>query len=194
MPQNVDVLLGMALAHAKIGDGETLRVSSLDFAHAYKNAGVAQDQLEFATAVLSDHEGNPTMATLRTQPFGSRRAPANWARVATFLRFVSRGIFGAWLGNFVGDCYCVGPRYTVASSLWVLRELCTLLGIELSHSKEQSPTSTMGILGETIRVGREEVTSELTPQRCSDYLTLRRNVIRKNNLPPAADAKIRGKL
>ena len=194
IPQNLDVLLGMALVHADHWGEETLRVFSLDFAHAYKHVGVAVDQLDFATVVLADTEGNPMMATLRTQPFGSRRAPANWARVTTFLQFVLRKVFGVWLGIFVDDCYCVEPQGTITSSLWVVRELCAILGLELAHAKEKAPCTTIDILGAAIKLTHEDVTAQLTDQRRSDYLTLLRNVLRKNNLSPAAAAKIRGKL
>ena len=104
IPQNLDTFLGMALAHAHAGSVGNLRAFSLDFAHAYKHVGVAANQLDFATIVLCGPGGNPMMATLRTQPFGPSRAPANWARVTAFLQFVIRKLFWAWLGIFVDDC------------------------------------------------------------------------------------------
>ena len=49
-------------------------------------------QLGFSTIALSDPEGNPSMAKLRTQLFSPTRAPANWARVTAFSKFDQREI------------------------------------------------------------------------------------------------------
>ena len=140
--------------------------------------------------VSADPDGNPMMANLRTQPFGRRRAPANWARVATFLQFVKREIFVLWIGVFVDDCFRAESQSTIASSLWVVRELCSLLGLELAHPKEQPPCDVIDLLGATVRFGRNEVTAELTKLKRNEYVAFLKNVIRKNNLRPAMAAKI----
>ena len=76
---------------------------SIDFAHAYKHVGAESDRLDFATVVLRDPSRNRTMATLKTQPPGSSRSPANWARLAEFIQFAVRRLFLVWMGVFVGN-------------------------------------------------------------------------------------------
>ena len=116
-----------------IGDGPNLRDGagcgnfersrSLYYAHAYKNAGAAADQLDFPTVVQGAPNGNPTMSTLRTRTFGPRRAPSKWARATTSIQFALRMVFGVWLGIFYGDCYFDEPQCAVDAPLWVAREI-----------------------------------------------------------------------
>ena len=194
IPENLDTFLGMALTRAEAGSSTGLRAFSVDFAHAYKHVGVAADQLDFATIVLGDPDGNAMMASLRTQPFGSIRSPANWARLTSFVQFVLRKVFMVWLGVFVDDCYCVEPQSTITTALWVTRELCSLLGLELAPDKEQPPTQALTLLGASIQLGDRCVTASLAEKRKTDYTALLKNILRRNSLSPAAAAKIRGKL
>ena len=59
----------------------------VDCARAYKHVGIgpAKEFLPYTT--LTDEEGNLFCAELKTQSFGSRCAPCNWARVAGILEF-----------------------------------------------------------------------------------------------------------
>lgn len=77
-----------------------MQMSPLDFSRAYKHVGIADGQLDFATIALCDDKGAPHMATLHTQPFGSGRAPANWARATNFLQFALQNLFEVWMGIF----------------------------------------------------------------------------------------------
>ena len=194
IPQNLATLLGMALTHAQFRDRQNLQVFSLDFSNAYKHVGVAPDQMDFATVVLSDPNGNAMMATLRTQPIGSTRAPANWARVTSFVQFVLRKVILVWIGVFVDDCYCVEPQNTIASALWVTRELCALLGLRLEHSKQHLPEAAVNIIGASIHLGADLVTASIAAKRVEDYVGVLKGIIRRNNLSPVAAAKIRGRL
>ena len=194
IPQNLDTLLGMALTHTLVGTRRDLHLFSVDFAHAYKHVGVTADQMDFATAVLSGPEGVPMMETLRTQPFGPTMATANWARVTSLVQFVLQRMFLMRLGVFVDDCYCVESHETIASALWVTRERCSLLGLELERLKEQGPAASIDILEATLQLGGDLVTDSLTKQRTEDYIGLLKGIIRRKNLSPAVAAKVRGKL
>ena len=55
--------------YAPIGGG-VLDAFSLDFPRACKNVGAYVAQLDFATSILVNPDGGPTMATLRTHPIG----------------------------------------------------------------------------------------------------------------------------
>ena len=89
-PDSIGVLLSILLTPGYFGGEAGIQDWSLDFAHAYKHVVVSGDQLEFATIVLCGPEGTQCMASLGTQPFGPRLAPANWARAAKFPSFYWR--------------------------------------------------------------------------------------------------------
>ena len=104
----------MAFLH--IGCARHLQSFVLDFAHAYRHVGVASHRLDFATILLCDLQGNATVASLMTQPFGSSRAPANWARATSFVQFVLLELFNTRLGIYVDDCFGAEPVDTVQSA------------------------------------------------------------------------------
>ena len=58
------------------------------FPREYKNTPPLDGQGDFAPTVCPNLEGEPLVGRLRTQPFASARAPANWARVAEFIKFI----------------------------------------------------------------------------------------------------------
>ena len=82
-------------------EGRTLLACSVDFHRAYKHAPLLQSQGEFAKIVFAQVEGEPPVASLRTQPFGSRMAPANLGRVTQFIKFVLLKLFGTTLIAYV---------------------------------------------------------------------------------------------
>ena len=73
----------------------------------------------FASIIFAQPEGEPLVASLRTRPFGSSRAPANWARVTEFAKFALVKIFGAYLRVFVDDCFACEPSETAKSAFEV---------------------------------------------------------------------------
>ena len=139
VPQNLDVLFGMASMFTQLGCARPLKACVMDFAHAYKHVGIPASQYDFATIALPNASGAPMVASLRTQPFGPIRAPANWARVTNFVQFFSIRLCKVWLGIYVGDCFCVEPVDTIDSAGNCIRAVCALLGLELEPPKEQPP-------------------------------------------------------
>ena len=107
--KKLDVFFGMSSMFSQLGRARPLKACVMDFAHEYKQVGIPSSQLEFATIVSPDLSGTPMVASLRTQPVGSSRAPANWARVANFVQFAFRQLCNVWLGIYAEDCCCVEP-------------------------------------------------------------------------------------
>ena len=106
-----------------------LQSYSIDFAHAYKHVPILASQLEFATILVAPPDGPVCSATLRTQPFGSRRAPANWARVTQFLKWCLEQLCGIVLAVYVDDCHATEPKTTAGSALDTILQLCEILGL-----------------------------------------------------------------
>ena len=110
--------------------------------HAYKHIGVHTRSTKFAAISPSGPQGEIRPAYLNTKPFGSRRAPANWARVTQFVVvFVLKKVFRVWLGVYVDDLFCPEPELAIESARHVIKELLSLLGPELAPDKEVAARS-----------------------------------------------------
>ena len=105
IPNTLDTMFAMARAFALSWPLVTLMLTIMDSAHAYKHIGLDTDSARFAVISLANPEGRIMMAHLNTQPFGPRRAPSNWARVAQFVAFVLREIYRIWIGVYVDDVF-----------------------------------------------------------------------------------------
>ena len=110
--------------------------SALDFSHAYKNEPIPESQLEFATIIIAGPNGAPQTATLRSHPYGSRRAPANWARVAQFPKWAISAIFSIPIDVRVGDFHWSGQTSNCESALRTAKALCVLRGLALDPRKD----------------------------------------------------------
>ena len=73
IPESLDTFIALATYFKLIAPGCELQGATLDFAHAYKHVPIQEDQKEFATILLAPPSGPLKVATLRTQPFGSKR-------------------------------------------------------------------------------------------------------------------------
>ena len=165
-----------------------------DFAHAYKHVPLEVSQREFATIVFADPNGEVFYSTLRTQPFGSRPAPANWGRVAAFTKWVMIRLFACVVKIFADDCFVAEPDATVGPAFSVLLGVCDLLGLVLEHSKTKAPTDRMLLLGADIRISISDVTVTIPDRKRADIATELQMILRKNTLTPADAAKMRGRL
>ena len=97
-PQYLDTLVAHVRALAKLGVSD-FRAWSVDFPNAYKAIGLHESSLEAATICLVDPGTNvPHKARILVQPFGSRRAPANWGRVVTFIQFPAKELQALTVG------------------------------------------------------------------------------------------------
>ena len=88
-PRDLDALAAQvrALSHVGVGD---LEAWSVDFRNAYKTIASHEASNDAATVCFINPEDNkPYKARTLVQPFGRRREPANWGRVATFIQFLA---------------------------------------------------------------------------------------------------------
>ena len=102
---------------------------------------------------------------LNTQPFGSSRAPANWARMTNAFAFILLRLFTLWIAIYVDDCYTIEPDSTAESALFVLNGLAKLLGLVLAPDKQVGPTISALLLGANITLERALIRVELPELR-----------------------------
>ena len=194
IPDTLDAALALETLFEKLSPELELNSFAVDFRHAYKNIPLPTSQHELATIILAPPDGPPMKAVLKTQPFGAKRAPANWARVTAFLRWVVARLFSITLFVYVDDCFTVEPVSTVLSAFKSIQELFALFGLELEEDKEKKPTKELELLGAQILFAPGMIKATLPVNKRLKYTTELRAILARNALGPAEAAKIRGKL
>ena len=137
-PQDLDMFMVLARLQHRYG-AKKLRMWSVDFSNAYKTIGLNKASREAAHICFTNPtSGRPYKARVLVQPFGSRRAPANWGRVVTFLQFVARELLLVNTGAFVDDAFGVKEDRIATSGFLLFKQLCDLIG---PHVYEEGPTT-----------------------------------------------------
>ena len=90
-PRDLDTFMVLARLQHKYG-ASNLRMWPLGFSNAYKTIGTNEASKDVShICLLSPTNKRLRNARVLVQPFGSRRAPASWGRVVTFLQFLEGG-------------------------------------------------------------------------------------------------------
>ena len=194
VPDTLDAFLGMATYYSLIQHEPDLLAFTADFPHAYKHVGIPVRHAGFATIILAPPSGPLHVATLRTQPFGSSRAPANWGRVTRFIQFILERIFGVVIFVYVDDCFCIEVATTVQSALKCFTGVCELFGFSLSPTKSQGPTKSLQLMGAELSIFTGHVSACLPERRRIDLINDLKRIITFDQLNPAQAAKLRGRL
>ena len=139
IPESLGCFLA-AIAHfRKLSPDLATESFSLDFSHAYKHVPIIASQREFATIVMVGPDGNAYSPALRSQPFGSRRAPSNWVRVTQFPKWALSRFFKIAIAVYVDDIHGAEPLSTAKSAFLNIKAVCALFGCSLDASKESPP-------------------------------------------------------
>ena len=142
---------------------------SVDLARDDKQVCISAEQQDFATILLCDPDGVPHMASLKTQPFGSRRAPANWGRVTSFVQCVLRNVCAVWLAGFAVDCFSAEPVGNAITAIQATKEVGELLGASLSDGEEVHPCSSMLLLGAMVTIQGDTAFASLPERKLVEY-------------------------
>ena len=194
VPDSLDVFLSLATYTKSIQPECDLKAASVDFKHAYKHIGISPDQAHLATLLLAPPTGPLMTAKLRTQPFGSARAPANWRRVTNFVKWLLSLLFRINLCVYVDDCFIVECAATIQSAYDSIHSVCALLGLVLEPSKSTPPTDCIQLLGASITIRRDHISACLPVRKQNEWTDELRKILARNSLTAAQAAKIRGKL
>ena len=194
VPENLDVFFSITSFLRLAAPGCLLKCATLDFSHAYKHVPIQENQKEFATIVVAPPAGPLKIATLRTQPFGSKRAPANWPRVKNFIKWVLLTLFRIVISVYVGDIFLIETSETIDSAFTTVKMVCNQLGFVLEDSKEQTPPRSLNLLCADIMISDDTITARLPERKRNELLNELRQVLTKGTLTPAQAAKLRGRL
>ena len=194
VPETLGAFLGIAAYHKQVGPQCELLGFTLDFSHAYKHVPILAPQRDFATIMLVAPCGVPHTATLRSQPFGSRRAPANWARVTELPKWLLAEFFDISIAIYVDDIHCAEPKATCESSFLVIKAVCRLLGFELDFKKEHAPSKSFSLLGAQVTVSEGFCEASLPDRKRLATAHDLEVILKGGRLTPAQAAKVRGRL
>ena len=194
IPDALDSAITICRQFGVESPGQQLNIFTVDFKHAYKNVAVASRDLKYTSIIVAPPRGPPVACTLLVQPFGSRRAPANWGRVTRFLQHVLERLFSIHVCVFVDDVYCIEPVTTVSSAFHCVKTLCFELGLLLAADKESPPGRPANLLGTRLILFSHHLLVGVTPKRLKRLTALLDFTLYRNSLTAAAASKVRGKL
>ena len=194
IPDCIDVFLAHATFAKSILPECTLLAASVDFKHAYKHIGISADQQHLATLLIAPPFGPLVTTKLRTQPFGSARAPANWCRVTNFVKWHLALLFRINLSVYVDDCFVVEPAATIQSAFDTILSVCALLGLKLEPTKASPPNNQILLLVAQIAISHDHMTAALPLRKQNEWPGELKKMLERITLSPAQAAKIRGML
>ena len=172
-----------------------MKQRSVDFPHAYKTIAIRPSSSEAAhICFLNPVDNRPYKCRILAQSFGSRRAPANWGRVVSFLQFLARMLLSLAVGAYVDDVFCSESRFLAKSGFWAFERLCSLLGFNTSDRKDQIPSACMHLLGAEVTLLKNAVRTHSTDERARKLRDHIAQALQTNHLTPAAASKLRGRL
>lgn len=148
IPDSMGVFSAVASYFRLLQPAREIRASTDDFCHAYKNIVTPTENAPCAAVLLGPTAGLLMVSKLRTQPFGSTRAPANWGRVTALIQRVLITYFGAYLPIYVDDCFIVEPAETIHIAFLRTKLAIEMFGFELGGS--QIPSRPINLLGASI--------------------------------------------
>ena len=193
-PQGIDSFVALTRLQHVNNDGE-LKQWSVDFSLAYKTIALHPSSSEVANiCFLNPADYRPYKCRILVQPFGSRRAPANWGRVVTFPQFLARRLLSLVVGAYVDDVFCSESSYLAKSGFWASKRLCALLGFVTSDRKGQPPSAKMHLLGAEVTLLKQAIQTNETVERSHKLRSEIAEIIRINLLSPAGASKLRGRL
>ena len=193
-PQDLDTLVAQVRALSHVGAVD-LRDWSVDFPNAYKTIASHETSNEAATICFAKPTDNrPYKAHILVQPFGSRREPENWGRVATFIQFLARELLALSVSAFVDDVFSAEPAATATSGFWAFKTLSQLIGFLTSDKKGQQPATSLLLLGAQVSIGKFSFEAAATPERVEKIRGHIAQALQTDALTPAASSKLRGEL
>ena len=191
-PQDLDTIVSQSRLLTSLWE-VVLQAWSVGFSNAYKTIGLRETSYEAAVVCVANPVTKvPHKAQILAQPFGSRRAPANWGRVVSFIQFVALRLFRLSVGSFVDDVYCSEPASTISSGFWVFKRLYQLLGFPTSDRKDQPPTREFVLLGALIAIEDSSIRASIRPDRVNKLRSTIAQALQTCCLSPAAARKLRG--
>ena len=193
-PQGLDSFVALTrIQH--VNGAKDLKQWSVDFPHAYKTIALHPSSSEVANiCFLNPVDNQPYKCQILVQPFGSRRAPANWGRVVTFLQFLARRLLSLVVGAYVDDVFCSEGGFLAKSGFWAFKRLCAILGLITSDRKDQPPSTSMHLLGAEVTLLKQAIRTSATTERAQKLWDEIAGILRTSSLSPAGASKLRGGL
>ena len=148
LPADVDKMAAMSRRAQEQFPTEGLSGFASDYRKAYKQDSLSPTQMCLALiAVWSAALSRTLFYKPRTQLFGSRLSPVNFARLPIWTYKVMTVLFLVAMSSCVDDVLCVERTATITSAYRCWRRLCELLGWDVPDSKSPPPSRALRVLG-----------------------------------------------
>ena len=139
-------------ALSRVGVG-ALKAWPVDFPKRIQNNFWREASNDAATVCLFNPDDNePYKARILVQPFGRRRAPANWGRAVTFIQLMACELLTLTVAALVGDVFCDEPASEETIGFRAFKRLEELIGF-LTSDKKDRPTTALLLLGAQVAIG-----------------------------------------
>ena len=167
-----------------------------DFKKACKQVPAAPSLAGFAVMVQwHPRKRCPAFLVGRTQFFGGKSCPVNFARVPDWCCHVLATMAGFATSHCVDDVLAVDRKTTIFSGWLVWRVLAACCGWVVPDSKSPLPSQVHRILGATSDLSQTPSnTFNLTRQRVSQLTCMVKDILESSHLHPSMAGKVWGRL
>ena len=148
IPTNLDLWINQLRMAQELCPEQEIKQFASDFAWAYKQ--VAGDPSLAGLAVIcqwSPKWRRPVFFVGRTQFFGGKSCPVNFARVPDFWCYVMASMGAMGMSHCVDDMLVAERASTISSGYRLWRETVALAGWDVPDKKSPPPSSSCQILG-----------------------------------------------
>ena len=194
VPENLGGCFSIAAFYRLPKPGSWVKIGTSDFPRAYKHSTITEDRKESAAILADPPSGALKVATLRTQPFDSKRAPPNWARVTNFIKRMLLTVFRIAILVYAGDIFIIETTETIESVFDIAKFVLQAIRFALWEIKEQIPPSRLTLLGPEVQISDETITARLPDRGKRELLNELNQIPTKGAPTPAQSAKLRGRL
>ena len=168
----LDSFVASTRLHRVEGD-EDMGQRDVDFPHAYETITLHPSSPKAGRiCVLRPVDNRPLRCRILAQPFGSRRAPANWRKFATFLQFPARMLPPLSVGAYVDDVRLTESCRLAESEFWWPKRLrASLQGRATLHRKDRIPSKSMRLLGADVALLKTQYGPALRTSDHANYVS-----------------------
>ena len=144
--------------------------------------------------MLAGTDGVAYAAELRSQPFGSRRAPSNCDRMAEFLNWAISKFFGINVAVYSDDIRGAEPLHTCCSASDTIKAARNIFGLALDVGKECPHTRSISLLVAHVDIRTGFVEAPRPNYRAAAQIDDMEQIITRGRRTPPQAAKIPGRV
>ena len=198
IPTNLDLWINQLRMAQELCPKQEIKQFASDFSWAYKQ--VAGDPSLAGLAVIcqwSPKWRRPVFFVGRTQFFGGKSCPVNFARVPDFWCYVMASMGAMGMSHCVDDMLVAERASTISSGYRLWRETVALAGWDVPDKKSPPPSSScqiLGVMSDLTHTPHNPPEIKVTQKRVEKLLEQLKEVLTKQRLGSGLAGKLWGRL